>query len=79
MLLILLSACQSKSTEDQLQELQNGVDAAYVHVSEAREQLARLNSKNRQDDLSKAREATEAAFVDIQNAQYALKKMRQTQ
>lgn len=78
-LVILLPGCQGKPSEDQLQLLQNRVDDAYVHVSEAREQLARLNSENRQDGLSKAREATEAAFVDVQNAQYALKKMREAQ
>jgi outer membrane murein-binding lipoprotein Lpp len=79
-LMLLVSGCQSKPTEDELtQALQDRIDAAYSHVSEARDQLSRLDNDNWQDAVSKTRESTQAAFVDIENAQYALKKLKDAQ
>ena len=78
--MLLISGCQNKPTEDELtQTLQNRIDAAYDHISEAHDQLSRLNNDNWQDVVSKTRESTQAAFVDIQNAQYALKKLKEAQ
>lgn len=37
-LVLLISGCQNKPTEDELtQTLQNRIDAAYAHISEARD------------------------------------------
>jgi hypothetical protein len=77
-LMLLVSGCQNKPTEDELtQTLQDRIDAAYSHISEARDQLDRLDNANWQDVVSKTRESTQAAFVDIENAQYALKKLKE--
>jgi hypothetical protein len=79
-LMLLISGCQNKPTEDELtQTLQNRIDAAYNHVSEARDQQNRLDNDNWQDVVSKTRESAQAAFVDIENAQYALKKLKEAQ
>ncbi|WP_341312032.1 hypothetical protein WN982_10925 [Paraburkholderia sp. IMGN_8] len=78
--MLLVSGCQNKPTEDELtQALQDRIDAAYSHISEARDQLNRLDNDNWQDVVSKTRESTQAAFVDIENAQYALKKLKDAQ
>ena len=80
MLTLLISGCQNRPTEDELtQTLQDRIDTAYSHISEARDQLNRLDSSNWQDAVSEARGSTQAAFVDIQNAQYALKKLKGAQ
>lgn len=77
-LIVLISACQDKPTEDELtQTLQDRIDAAYNDISVARDQLNRLNNDNWQDVVSKTRDATQAAFVDIENAQYALQKLKE--
>jgi hypothetical protein len=77
--MLLVSGCQ-KPTEDELtQALQDRIDAAYSHISQARDQLRRLDSDNWQDVVSKTRESTHAAFVDIENAQYALKQLKDSQ
>lgn len=78
--MLLVSGCQNKRTEDELtQALQDRIDAAYSHISEARDQLSRLDNDNWQDVVSKTRESTQAAFVDIENAQYELKKLKDAQ
>lgn len=78
--MLLLSGCQNKPTEDELtQALQDRIDAASGHISEARDQLTRLDNDNWQDVVSKSCKSTQAAFVDIENAQYALKKLKDAQ
>lgn len=73
-----ISGCENKPSDAELtQTLQDRIDAAYGHISQARDQLKRLDSDNWQDVVSKTRESTQAAFVDIENAQYALKKLKE--
>ncbi|MEM5404115.1 hypothetical protein [Paraburkholderia unamae] len=77
-LVFLIAGCQDKPTQAELtQTLQDRIDAAYSHISQARDQLNQLDRNNWQDVVSKTRESTQAAFVDIENAQYALKKLKE--